>query len=62
MKWTWSKKFVVAVVCAVLAFIAFVLSPRDIASLGAFLAFLGAVVKLYGDANVKVHEINGAPK
>lgn len=65
MIWTWSKKFVAAMVCAGLAAIAFVIHAIfkvDIAALAAFYGFLGVIVKLYQDANIKEHEINGKPQ
>ena len=63
MIWTWSKKFVAAMVCAGLAFIAFAVYAVfkvDIAALAAFYGFLGVIVKLYQDANIEEHKINGA--
>lgn len=53
-KITGKRKFIVAIFLGSLAFTAFLFTVMDIACFGAFLAFLGAIVKLYNDANVKI--------
>jgi hypothetical protein len=53
------RKFIIAIFLGALAFTAFMFTAMDIACFGAFLAFLGAIVKLYNDANVKIKNGGG---
>lgn len=52
-----TRKFIVVLFLAVLAFIMFILSPRDLSCLIATIGFYGILAKLYNDANIKEHEI-----
>ena len=49
------RKFITALFCGALAFTAFLFTPMDSICYGLLLGFLGVVVKLYNDANVKAN-------